>query len=90
MKKSLKNRKAFCKNQKAIVTHLSITTLKDPLILITLSEDDSEDEVVGEKHVSGEDVGDADEEDDEEADGDEDDKEDEDEEEDGEDEEFDG
>lgn len=71
MKKSLKNQKALCKNQKVIVTHLSIVTPEDPLTLISLSDDDFEDEVAGEEHLNEEELGVEDEEDDEEADGDE-------------------
>lgn len=94
VKKSLKNQKALYKNKKVIVTRLSIATPEDPLTRISLNEDDSKDEVVGQEHLSGEDLGDEDEEDDEEADDDEEDEEEEEgadsEEEDGKDEESDG
>lgn len=72
--------KKSLKNQKLIVTHLSIATPEDPLILLSLSEDDSEDEAVGEMPLGGDDLGDEDDDDDGAADGDEEDKDDEDDE----------
>lgn len=77
MKKSLKNQKALCQNQKTIATHLSIATLEDPLTFFSLSEDDSEDEAAGEAPLSGKDLGDENEDDDGAVDGDEEDEDDE-------------
>lgn len=76
LKKGLKNQKALCKNQKAIVTHLSMATPEDPLILLSLSEDDFEEEVAGEAPLGEDDFRDGDEDDDGAADGDKDDEDD--------------
>lgn len=76
VQKSLKNQKTLCKNQKVIATHQSIATLEDPLILLSLSDDDFEDEAADEAPLSGEDLGDEDEDEDDDgaADGDEEDE----------------
>lgn len=74
VKKTLKNQKALYKNQKAIATHLS--TLEDPLILLSLSEKDSEEEATDEAPLDGDEdeddnaaaVGDEEDEDDEDED----------------------
>lgn len=84
VKKSLKNQNTLCMNQKAIATSLSMATPEDPLTLLSLSEEDSEEEAADEAPLDGdedEDDGgatDGDEEDeDDEDDGDEDEGEDE-------------
>lgn len=60
VKTSLRNQKALYKNQKVITTLLSISTFEDPLTLLSLSENDSEYEIVGTTHLSWEDLGDED------------------------------
>lgn len=53
VKKSLKNHKAPCMNQKAITTHLSMITPEDPFTLLSISEDDSEEEAADEAPLKG-------------------------------------
>lgn len=74
VKKSLKNQKGLCINQKAIATRLSMATLENPLTLLSLSENDSEEEAIDEAPLDGDDLEDEDDDGDEEAkdDGDED------------------
>lgn len=72
--------KALCMNQKAIATCLSMAIPKDPLTLLSLSEDDFEEEAADEAPLVRDDLEDKNEDDDGADDGDKEDEDDEDDE----------